>query len=295
MDKLRAIKFYCRTVETKSFTSAARALDVPPSVLSKTIAALERELQLRLLNRSTRRLALTEAGAEYYGRCRQLLLDVDEAETVAKRGTVEPAGTLRVGIHPVFQISLCRRICEFLAANPEVRVEISHTNAPANLLEQGLDLVLRVGPLESSSFVARRLGVTDLLTCAAPAYLDAHGRPSHPRDLAKHRAIVPGRQDENSFARWRFFKGRKRETVSVPASLILVEGVGLGIAAVGGIGVVRMYDIAARPFIDDRTLEPVLQDWSADQQPVHAVIPDRHNVPAKVRAFIDFARSLVLK
>src|SRR5258708_7384172 len=124
MDKLRALKFFCRTVETKSFTLAARELGVPQSVLSKSILTLEADLQFTLFNRSTRRLAVTEAGAGYYDRCRQLLLDMDEAETIARGGTTSPAGTLRVGVHPAFQYLLCSRIFEFLVANPRVNVEV---------------------------------------------------------------------------------------------------------------------------------------------------------------------------
>ena len=133
MDKLRAIKFFCRTVEAKSFTLAARELGVPQSVLSKSISALEADLQFTLFNRSTRHLSVSEAGVGYYDRCRQLLLDMDEAETVARQGTAMPTGTLRVGAHPVFQFLLCSRICEFRAANPRVNVEITHTNSPATL------------------------------------------------------------------------------------------------------------------------------------------------------------------
>jgi len=293
MDKLRAIKFFCRAVEEKSFSSTARVLGVPPSVLSKTISALERQLQFTLFNRSTRHVSLTESGARYYERCRQLLIELDEAEAIARDDVARPAGVLRIGIHPVFQISLCRRISEFLAANPQVNAEIAHTNSPAALIDEGLDVVLRIGQMTDSGFVARQLGSTRLLTCASPAYLDAHGRPSHPQELSAHVAIIPGRRDEDSFTRWRFHKGSEREVVAVPVRTVLCEGVGLGIAAAGGIGVVRIYDIAARPFIEDGTLQPILSDWPGTPTPIYAVMPSRRNVPAKVRAFIEFARTLV--
>ena len=131
MDKLRAIKFFCRTVEMKSFTATARRLDVPTSVLSKAISALEAELRFTLFNRSTRRLSLTEAGTDYYARCQQILVDIEEAETAARQGVVEATGTLRVGIHPVFQISLCHRIHEFQTANPRGCGRVSSLGAAA--------------------------------------------------------------------------------------------------------------------------------------------------------------------
>ncbi len=294
MDKLRAIKFFCRAVETKSFTSAARALNVPPSVLSKTISALEADVEFTLFNRSTRRLSLTEAGVSYYARCRELMLDMEEAEAVGRSGSVDPRGTLRIGIHPVFQISLCRRLGEFLMANSRVNVEVVHTNLPASLLEEGLDVVLHVGPMADSSFVARQLGWTTLIPCASPTYLDKNGRPSHPRDLSRHCAIVPGRTDEGSFARWTFSKGKDREAVMVPASVVLREGIGLAVTALGGAGIVMIYDIAARPFLEDGSLECILKDWACERHPVYAVIPNRRTIPAKVLAFVEFAKCLLL-
>jgi len=297
MDKLRAITFFCKTAEAKSFTAAARDLDVPQSVLSKTILALESDLRFKLFNRTTRQLSLTEPGAAYYSRCKQILVDVDEAETLARHGTEQATGTLRIGIHPVFQISLCRRIGEFIGKNPNVNVEIRHTNAPAAIIEAGLDVILRVGVIEDSPLVARRLGSTSLVLCASPSYLQKHTRPSHPHDLIKknHWAVVPNRYDEESFARWTFSRGQEREVVKIPASVMLREGVGLGLAAVGGVGLVAMYDVAALPFIKDGSLEWILQDWSLGQQPVYAITQSGGKVPAKVREFIEFSRSLLLQ
>jgi LysR family transcriptional regulator for bpeEF and oprC len=294
MDKLRAIKFFCRAVEAKSFTSAAHTLDVPPSVLSKTVSSLEAELRFTLFNRSTRRLSLTEAGTAYYEYCRQLMLDMEEAEALARDGTVQAAGTLRIGFHPAFRTSLCRRIGEFLAANPSVNVELAITNSPATLLDEGLDVVIRVGEIPNSNLVARELGWTFLIPCAAPAYLDVWGRPSHPQELIRHRAIIPGRRDEDPFTRWTFSRNGKQEVVTVPVIAVVREGVGMVDGALAGLGLAQLYDVAAHQYIVEGGLEPILKDWSYARQPVYAVFPSRRNVPAKVRAFIEFARSVVL-
>jgi LysR family transcriptional regulator, regulator for bpeEF and oprC len=294
MDKLRAIKFFCRAVEAKSFTAAAQALDVPPSVLSKAISSLEAELRFTVFNRSTRRLSLTEAGTAYYESCRQLILDMEEAEAHARDGTVRATGMLRIGFHPAFRTFLCRRIGEFLAANPSVTLELAITNSPATLLDEGLDVVLRIGEIPKSSFVARELGSTVLIPCAAPAYLDAWGRPSHPQDLRRHRAIIPGRRDEDPFTRWTFSRHDEQEVVVVPVVAVVREGIGMVDSVLAGVGVAQIYDVVAHHCIVDGSLEPLLKDWSYTRQPVYAVIPSRRNVPAKVRAFVDFARSLVL-
>ena len=184
MDKLRAIKCFCRAVEEKSFTSAAHALDVPPSALSKGISALERDLRFTVFNRSTRRLSLTEAGRRYYESCRQLLLDMEQAEATARDGTVELTGTLKIGFHPALRIALCRRIAGFMEANPRLDIDLALTNSPSALLEAGLDVVLRIGAVANSGFIGRQLGWTELVACASPSYLDEHGRLQIPRNCA---------------------------------------------------------------------------------------------------------------
>jgi LysR family transcriptional regulator for bpeEF and oprC len=293
MDKLRAMKFFCRTVEAKSFASAAHALDVAPSVLSKVISALEADLRFTLFNRSTRRLSLTEAGSTYYERCRQLLVEMEEAESVARAGAVQPTGMLRVGVHPAFRKLLIPELGDFLASNPELSIETTLTNSPASLLEQGLDVVLLIGKVADSDFIGRALGATELLTCAAPAYLDRQGRPRHPRDLADHRVILPGRRDEELSVRWTFVRGEDREVVTVRPILIVRDGIGLVDATLGGAGIARIYDLAARTYVADGGLEAVLPDWSCGHEPIYAVFPSRRNLPAKVRAFLEFARSFL--
>jgi LysR family transcriptional regulator, regulator for bpeEF and oprC len=296
MDKLRAMSFFCRAVEMKSFAAAAKAIDVPPSVVSRIIASLERELRCTLFNRSTRRLSLTEAGAAYYEQCRELLLQVEQVEAVAREGSLRPAGTLRLGYHPALRSPLVRKMEEFLASNPAVCVELTATNSPASLLDDGLDLVLRIGPIDDTSFVARRIGFTSLLTCAAPAYLARFGTPAHPRDLCEHRAIIPARRDENLFTQWSFTKGdRETETVKVPVALVLRDGVGLADLAAERAGIAQIYDTTACHYIADGRLRRVLETWSSGRQPVYAVLPSQRNTPAKVRAFLEFARSLTAR
>ena len=293
MDKLRAMKFFCRAVEAKSFASAAHDLDIAPSVLSKVISALEADLRFTLFNRSTRKLSLTEAGASYYERCRELLVAMEEAESVARAGAVQPTGTLRIGVHPAFRNSLLQELGDFLASNPEVNVETTLTNSPAALLEHGLDLVLLIGRLADSDFIARQLGTTALMTCAAPAYLDRAGRPRRPRDLAEHRAIVPGRRDETLSVRWTFTRGKKREAVAMRPILVARDGIGLVDAAAGGVGIARVYEVAAQRHLANGELERVLPGWSCGREPIYAVFPSRRNVPAKVRAFLDFTAAFV--
>jgi DNA-binding transcriptional LysR family regulator len=295
MDKFRAIKFFCRVVEAKSFAAAAHLLNAPPSVVSRIISALEADLKCTLFNRTTRRLSLTEAGMAYYDRSRGLLLDLEEADSIARDGNARPSGTLRVGYHPAFRVLLLRGIGDYLAQNPGVDVELSIANSPSSLVEEGLDVVLRIGRLADSSLVARQLGWTSYVACAAPAYLDRRGRPGNPCDLRDHRAIIPGRRDEEPFTRWTFSRGKEREVVVVPVSVVARDGVGLTDAAIGQAGVAQLFDLSARHHLEAKELEAVLPDWSSEREAVHALLPNRTRVPAKARSFVEFAQSLLNK
>jgi LysR family transcriptional regulator, regulator for bpeEF and oprC len=292
MDKLRALTFFARAVEAGSFAAAAQTLDVVPSALSKTIAALEREIGVALFHRSTRKLALTPEGEAYHARCRQALLDLEEAETIARGNRAHVQGALRVGLHPALRAVIFPEVGRLLAVHPRLRIETFITNSPSALLERGLDVVLCIGPLEDSTVVARRLGWAEFSVCAAPAYLRRSGEPARPQDLAAHRAIIFARPDEEPNTQWHFTRGRERRVVSVRAGIVVRDGVGLVDAGAGGGGVLRPYRCAARDHLERGTLKALLPEWSGPRHPVSAALPSRHYVPARVRAFLEFAREL---
>jgi DNA-binding transcriptional LysR family regulator len=294
MDKLRAITFFCRTVESGSFAGAAQSLDVVPSALSKVIASLESALGFKLMHRSTRRLRLTEEGQAYYDQCRQLLLDLEEAEVRARRGGTRAQGTLRIGMHPALRVLFLSKLGLYLDANPHVRVETVTTNTASAVLDEGLDVVVRIGRLEDSSLLARPLGSAGFIVCAAPSYLAVRSEPRQPEDLAEHRAIVYGRRDEEPNTRWEFCNGTDRRIVEVPVFMVSRDGVGLADAAVGGCGIARPFEYAVRHLIARGELKPLLQDWSSETLPVNAVLPpNARGLPAKVRAFLDFSEHLL--
>jgi DNA-binding transcriptional LysR family regulator len=182
---------------------------------------------------------------------------------------------------------------EYLAQNAGVDVELVIANSPSTLVEEGLDVVLRIGRLSDSSLVANRLGSTEYVTCAAPAYLDRRGRPARPGDLRDHVAIAPGRRDEELLTQWSFTRLEEHETVEVPVAVVIRDGVGVTDACIGEGGVARIYDVSAAHHLANGELEAIIQDWSAGSQDVYALLPGRRNVPAKVRSFVEFARSLV--
>lgn len=293
MDKLRALTFFCRTVDTGSFAAAAQALDVVPSAVSKTIAALEREIGFAVFHRSTRKLSLTVDGEAYHARCRQLLADLEDAEAAARGGRAQPQGTLRVGMHPALRSVLFAEVGRLLEPNPRMKVETFITNSPAALVDRGLDVVLCIGPLADSTLVSRRLGWAHVVACAAPDYVRRWGEPKRPRDLAQHRAIIYARPDEEPNTRWAFTRGKERQVVTVPVAMVVRDGIGLVDAGAGGGGVVRPYDFAARRHVAAGSLRLLLRDWSGPTQPVCAVFSGGRHVPARTRAFIEFAETLV--
>ena len=295
MDKLRALRFFVQAVESGSFAAAAHVLDVVPSALSKTITALERDLGFTLFNRSTRKLALTVEGETYYTRCRQALGELEDAEAVARGANVEPQGTLRVGMHPALRAVVLGQAGRLLEANPRLKLETLITNSPPALLGRGLDVVLCIGSLPDSTLIARQLGWARFVVCASPDYIRRWGEPKRPEDLVRHRAVIFARPDEEPNTRWEFIRGSERRVMSVPVGMVVRDGVGLVDAGAGGAGVLRPYEIAARHHIAAGSLRILMPEWSGTKHPVLAVFPKSRQIPAKVRAFLEFAQTLLGK
>jgi LysR family transcriptional regulator for bpeEF and oprC len=295
MDKLRAMSLFCRVVEGKTIAAAARSVDMVPSALSKTLAALEAELGFKLLNRSTRRLSPTDDGRTYYEHCRQILQDIEDAEALGREGRIRPRGTLRVGMHPSFRQFVLQDLGSLLDLQPNLKIETVITNSPSAVIEEGLDLLIHVGQLFDSNLLRRRLGSTRSVTCASPAYLAAWGVPGHPGDLERHRAVVYGRHDEAPNTRWEFRRGEERHFVEVPVRLVSRDGVGLVDAAVGGCGLARPFDIVARPYLAEGRLVEVLPDWTSERLEVSAVMPPgKRGASAKVRTYLEFLSNLLM-
>jgi DNA-binding transcriptional LysR family regulator len=294
MDKLRAMTFFCRTVEAKTFAGAAQSLDVVPSALSKLISALERELGFSLFSRSTRSLSLTEEGAVYYEQCRKILSDIDIAEGAGRRGGAQARGTLRVGMHPGLRYAMMTALKPFLDEHADLKVETLITNAATAVVDDGLDLVLHIGALSDSSMIAHPLGWTRPIVCATPTYLASRGEPRHPSELAKHRAVIYARRDEASNTRWIFLKGSETCEVDVPVRVVSRDGVGLVDAALSGCGLARPFEIAARHWVATGQMRELLTDWTGEQQAITAVLPPQgRTAPAKVRLYVEYVAALL--
>lgn len=278
---------FVRVVEHGSFVRAAERLGWSTSSLSRLVAELEAHLGARLLQRTTRRLSLTDAGQAYFERCVQLLADLDEAEALAGASALRPRGTLRLtcsyfmGIHQI-----APAIARFVARHPEVHFDVNVSDRVVDLVEEGYDLAVRVGGAGSDQLVARPLGRAHLWLAAAPAYLEARGRPKVPEDLADHLLLSYANAPQARIWRLAGPGGAVRE-VAVRGPLHANSGEVLSAAAAAGLGVGFEPDFMIRPLIATGALERVLPDWSSPASDILAVYPSRRHLSAKVRLFIE--------
>jgi len=277
-------------VEGGSFARAADALGLSRSGVSRAVSRLEARVGVRLLDRTTRAVALTDEGRQLYSEVAPLLTGIEDAVTVTSGASVAVRGRLRVNVDAFFsRLLFTPHLPEFLARYPELSLELIARDQLGDVVGEGFDIAVRFGTPPESSLVAKKLLETRTITVASPAYLKAHGRPKVPGELAQHACIqvrdsLTGRPIEE----WRFQKGAEVVHVRATSRLMVAEfGTLLG-ACLQGVGIARFKAIGIQQFIDDGALVQVLPDWLGETFPLYALYPSRHLPPAKVRAFIDF-------
>ena len=279
---------FVRAVELGGFSSAARELGLTPSAISKLVTRLEDRLGVRLLNRTTRRLALTAEGEAYFQRSQRILADIQEAENEVARFRSQPKGLLRINVGTAFGMhQLAPALPEFLARHPELQVEMTVTDRVVDLIEENADLGIRLGTLADSSLVARRICELERVVCASPAYLRAHGTPREPRELLEHNCLSISYSP--ALRRWPFADGDGVRHVEVLGNVSANTAEALLQLALLGVGIIRLSDAIVGQAIRDGRLVPLMQDvHHAEPLPLHAVYPQgRHRSP-RVAAMIDF-------
>ena len=279
---------FVRVVDAKGFSAAAPALGLTPSAVSKLITRLEARLGVRLLQRTTRALSLTADGEAFYGAARRIVGEIAtlEAEISDRRGT--PHGVLRVTTPLAFSThQLAPTIGEFLARYPAIQLDLMPTDRVLDMVEESIDVAIRVGRLSDSSLMARKIGDDVRLVCAAPGYLARHSMPKRPDDLAHHNCIVS--RDRTHLNRWPFrIDGEVRE-IEVNGRVAVSEGEAQLRLGLQGLGIVRLTRLTVATAIKRAELVPLLQDYSAEEPvPIHAVYPHRRHLASKVTAFVDF-------
>jgi DNA-binding transcriptional LysR family regulator len=288
MQNLTDIAIFVKVVELSSFTAAADALETSQPVVSKAVTRLEEKLGARLLNRTTRRLSLTEAGSELYRRSVHALEEIENAELEVARFQTEPRGTLRVSAPMSFSILHLGPVLQaFLDRYPGVSVEISLDDRQVDLVDEGFDVAIRIGRLQDSSLIARKITPTRQVLCAAPSYLAKRGVPEHPDDLLGHTCILYSLL--SAPREWRF-TGPDGELHVVPVNGTLQSNNGLvnrGAAVAGG-GIVLLPTFYVGDQLRSGELKPILCKYRPQDIAMHAVYPERRNLLPKVRAFVDF-------
>jgi DNA-binding transcriptional LysR family regulator len=287
MDLFSSMKMYVAVVDGGSFAAAADKLEVSRAMVSKQVQKLEEHLGTRLLNRTTRRLSLTETGREFYERSTQIMGDVDEAEQIAGRMTRMPQGVLRVTIPLSYgQHRLATIIGDYTQAYPQVQLDISLSDRKVDLVEDGFDLAIRIGSMPQSDLIARKIGGVRSIVCASPAYVARHGAPQAPAELARHACL--GYTLTGSGADWRLESADGPVSVPITGPIRADNGDILRLAALSGAGVVFQPWFIVGADIDAGRLVRVLPDWQSEELGVYAVYPSRKHLSAKVRTFVDF-------
>lgn len=287
MDRLTSMAVFVRTVEKGSFAAAADEFGLSTTMVANHVRSLEQQLGAQLLERTTRRHHLTEIGTAYLERCRDVLSSVQAADQVAEALRADPQGTLRVtapvtwGAHRLMPV-----IGAYMATYPTVQVELSLNDRVVDMHEEGFDVAIRSGSLADDALVARPLAPSRMFVVASPGYLDLHGVPTQPDDLAKHACLgfmAWGRQHH-----WRFTQGERRVEVPVERPLVCNNGQALLTAALCGVGVVVQADVLLTPSIESGRLVRLLPDWELPMRHLHIVRRRETRPTAKLRTFVDF-------
>jgi DNA-binding transcriptional LysR family regulator len=289
------IEVFVRVVELGGLSAAARAFRMTPSAVSKLVARLEARLGVRLINRSTRRLELTPEGAAFFERGVRILDDMDTAEREAAVGAT-PRGRLRVNVSVPFGVHcLLPLVPDFLARHPDITIDIALTDQVIDLLEERADVAIRVGPLRESRLVARKLGESRMIVVASPAYLQQHGEPRTPADLAKHNML--GFCFVKLIEGWPFVDGAGGASTIAPLGNALVsDGEAMRHLVLAGLGIARLSAYQVSRDVAAGRLVPVLEGYNpGDTEPVHAIfVGQGGHVPARVRAFLDYLVDKIL-
>lgn len=285
---LPTLRAFVKVVQTGSFTRAADALNTQKAHLSRVVSQLERELGVRLLERTTRALSLTEIGREFFERAVGILGSVEDARRAVQKAQGEPRGTLQLTCGVEFgMIAVSGWIDLYLRRYPQVRVDADFTSRIVDIVHEGFDLAIRVGPLADSTLAARRLGELAYGLFASPDYLARRGMPTHPADLSEHDALAFAGGSHQ--AAWTLSQGDQQERVAMQPRLKANNVFAVRDAAIAGLGVAQLPLIMVTQPLRDHQLQPVLGGWSPASVPVHAVFASARYLTPKVRSFIDLA------
>ena len=295
MDQLAAMRAFTRIVETGSFTRAAESLAMPKPTMTKLIQLLEAHLRTSLLNRTTRRLVVTADGAAYYERAMRLLTELDELDNSLALSQLRPKGRLRIDVAAVLaRYVIIPALPGFLAQYPDIQIEIGASDRPTDLVAENVDCVIRGGTITDASLIARRIASLEMITCAAPAYLDRYGEPAHPTELQNgtHQLVRYFNAGSGRPYGFDFAQSGQEIVIDGPCRVAVNEVGSYVAAAVAGHGVAQTAGFAVRPFLADGRLRQILSEWTVTPIPLFVVYPPHRHLSNKIRVFVDWVAHL---
>ncbi|RXV67511.1 LysR family transcriptional regulator [Burkholderia stabilis] len=291
MDHLHAMRIFARVAHLGSFTKAAEQLQLPRPTVSNAVQYLEKHLNIRLLQRTTRRVALTAEGATYYERCVRLLADLDDVETLFEDAGTSPRGVIRVDLPERFALNqVIPALPDFHVRCPELRVVISTTDRFVDLVADGIDCAVRVGVLSDTSLVARRIGEMVQINCASPTYLARHGTPRSPDELPDHVAVGYFSSRTGRELDWEYadMDTGERHAVKMHSIVSVNSSQAYLACCLAGLGLIQAPRDGLAPLLADGSLVEVLPEWSAEPLPVSVVFPHGRHLAPRVRIFVDW-------
>ena len=297
MNQLEAMQIYVRVADLASFTQAAESMGIAKASVSAAVRQLEGVLGTRLLHRTTRKVQMTQDGQVFYERCKDLLADVDEIQTLFHKDPASLRGRLRVDMPlAVARDVLVPNLPDFLSAHPELEIELSSTDRKVDLIREGFDCVLRVGVLSDSSLIARSLGEYVQINCASPDYLARYGEPKTLADLAGHRLVhyvstLGGRS--SGFEYVDSESANRVVSVQMPGALTVNNSVAYLSACLSGLGVVQTPEFGLKPYFESGQLVEILPDFRAEPMPVWLIYSNRRHLPRRVQAFMNWFERLM--
>jgi LysR family transcriptional regulator for bpeEF and oprC len=290
MDQLLAMRVFAKVVETGNFTRAADALDMPNATVSKLVQELESHLNVRLLQRTTRRVTVTSEGQDYYAKATRVLCDIEDIDASFNVAQDTPRGPLRVDIGSSTASSvLIPLLPDFMHRFPGIRIDLGVSDRAVDLISDSVDCVIRGGPLNDSSLIARRIGHAALITCATPAYLKQHGVPAYPEELRNGHKLISyvSTQSGRPFP-FRFERDGEKTELKIDHRVGINESTAHLAACVAGLGIVQTFAYAAAPHFKQKALVEILKPWRPAPYPFHVVYPSNRHVTHRLRVFIDW-------
>ncbi|MFT9399975.1 LysR family transcriptional regulator [Acetobacter sp.] len=289
MDRIDLFRIFTRVVETESFTRAADLLKMPRSTISTAIQDLETRVGTRLLARTTRSVSVTPDGAAFYEHCLRLIADVEDVESLFRQDTVSPQGIVRVNVpERIGRLVIAPALPEFLERYPGIEIELGMTDRAINLVEGGVDCVLRVGPLQNSGLIGRRIGTLPLINVASPDYLHRYGTPNHPDELRQHHVVRYASPTSGRVEDWEWVDNTIVQTTPVSGRITVNSAEASIACCLAGLGLIQIPAYDVKNHLATGELIQVMPHWNADPMPMTLLYPHRKHLSRRLQVFMEW-------